>query len=120
MTRQTGATLGGLMMFLLLLVLLIYTGSRVVPAYVDYWMVERTLHNLMEQTEARNGNEEFIRDQFEKQLRLNNISDVKRSDLLIERLPTGLRLTVTFSVKRPLVGAVSLCMDFSAVAGAGT
>jgi hypothetical protein len=29
-------------------------------------------------------------------------------------VPNGLRLTVTFSIKQPFMGPVSLCMDFKA------
>ena len=118
MKRQSGVTLGGMMMFLLLLIMVLYTATRIAPGYMDYWLVGRAMDTLLAQPNIQNGDDENIRAQFDKQLRFNNITQVKRSDLLIERLPGGLHLSVAFSVKRPFIGPISLCLDFEAEAGA--
>ncbi|MDO9225882.1 MAG: DUF4845 domain-containing protein [Pseudomonadota bacterium] len=119
MKRQIGATLGGMIFFLLLLSLAAYTASRVIPAYMDYWLVQRALVKLVAQANPQGQDDEQLREQFTKQLSLNNITLAKRSDLYIERIPTGVRLTVTFSAKRPFLGPVHLCMDFQAEAQSG-
>ncbi len=119
MKRQTGATLGGLIFFLLLLSLAAYSAFRIVPAYMDYWLVGRALDNLVAQPSIQNGSDEHIRSQFAKQLGFNNITLATRSDLLIERIPGGVKLSTTFSAKRPFLGPVSLCMDFQAEAISG-
>lgn len=119
MKRHFGTTLSGMIFFLLLLILAAYTASRVIPAYMDYWLVQRTLDNLVAQASPQVQADEQLREQFAKQLSLNNITLAKRSDLYIERIPTGVRLTVTFSAKRPFLGPVHLCMDFQAEASSG-
>lgn len=117
--RQTGITLGGMIFFMLLLSLAIYAASRIGPAYMDYWLVGRTLNDLVDKPGIQSSSDESIREQFEKQLRFNNVNLADRSDLLIERIPGGIKLSVTFSAKRPFIGAVSLCMDFQAQASSG-
>jgi hypothetical protein len=116
MKRQTGITLGGMIFFLLLLSLAVYGASRIGPAYMDYWLVGKALNNLVDRPGIQSSSDESIREQFEKQLRFNNVNLADRSDLLIERIPGGVRLSVAFSAKRPFLGAVSLCMDFQAQA----
>lgn len=119
MKHQTGATLSGLMLFLFLLGLVLYTGSRIVPAYLDYWLVDRTLESLVLQPSIQNGDDEYIRGQFEKELKLNNVTLSTRSDLLIERIPGGLHLSAAMAVKRPFLGPIHLCLEFLAEARAG-
>jgi hypothetical protein len=120
MKRQSGFTLGGMMFFMLLLIMAVYTTSRIAPGYMDYWAVSRTLDSLAAKPGIQSSSDESIRDQFARQLNMNNITEANRSDLLIERIPGGVRLTVAFSAKRPFFGPVSLCLDFRAEASSGT
>lgn len=117
--KQSGVTLGGMVFFLLLLSLAAYTAVRVVPAYMDYWLVEQTLDNLAAQPSVTAESDERIREHFAKQLELNDITLVDRSDLYIERLPGGVRLSATFSAKKPFFGPLNLCLDFQAEARSG-
>jgi hypothetical protein len=116
MKRQTGVTLGGMLFFLLLLILAVYTASRTLPVYVDYWLVGKALDNLVAQPGIQNSSDESIRSQFQKQLLFNNVTLVDRSDLLIDTIPGGVRLSVPISSKRPFIGPISLCMDLQAQA----
>lgn len=119
MNRQSGVTLGGMIFFLLLLGLAAYTATRVIPTYMDYWLVQRALDELVAQPGLPGHGDDQIREQFAKKLSLDNITLTKRSDLYIERIPTGVRLTATSSAKRPFLGSVNLCMDFQAEASSG-
>ncbi|MDP2433022.1 MAG: DUF4845 domain-containing protein [Pseudomonadota bacterium] len=119
MKRQSGATLSGLVFFLMLLGLAVYSAYRIVPAYMDYWLVGRVLDTLVAQPSLKNGSDESIRAQFAKQLNFNNITLANRSDLLIERPGGGLVLSAAFSVKRPFFGPINLCLEFQAEASSG-
>lgn len=116
MKRQTGVTLSGLIFFLLLLSLAVSVAFRIAPAYMDYWLVGRVLNELVAQPDLQKNSDESIRDQFAKQLSMNNVTLVNRSDLLIERIPGGVKLSAPLSAKKPLIGPVSLCLDFQAEA----
>ncbi len=119
MKQQRGITLGGMVIFLAFVVLAIYAGTRIVPAYVDYWLIGRALDNVVSQPNVQSDSDESIREQFEKQLRFNNVTVVTRSDLLIEREAGGMHLSVPISARRPFMGPISICMDFLAEARAG-
>lgn len=117
--KQSGVTLGGMVFFLLLVSLAAYTAVRVVPTYMDYWLVEQALENLAAQPNVAADSDEQIREHFAKQLSLNNITLADRSDLYIERVPSGVRLSATFSAKKPFMGPLNLCLDFQAEASSG-
>ena len=116
LNKHRGITLGGMLIFLALMSLAAYTAIRVSPAYMDYWLVQRALDNLAARPDLQSLGDQNIREQFAKQLRLNNITLANRSDLLIEEVPGGVRLSATLSTKQPYIGRVSLCMDFLAEA----
>jgi hypothetical protein len=118
MRNQQGITLGGMILFLMLMILAFYAASRIVPTYADYWLVGRALDTVLAQPNIQSSSDEGIREQFDKQLHFNNVTAATRSDLLIEHVPMGLHLSVTISAKRPFIGPVSFCMDFVAEAGA--
>lgn len=119
MIKQRGVTLGGLLIFLVLASFFAYAGSRILPVYMDYWLVKRELQNLAVQPNVQNITDESIREQFAKQLHFNRITLATRSDLLIERIHSGVRLSAALSAKRPFIGPVNLCMEFQAEAVTG-
>jgi hypothetical protein len=119
MKQQRGVTLGGMMFFMLLMILAAYMAARIVPAYMDYLLVDKTLSGIATQAGLQDSSDESIRTQFAKQLRLNNITVVGRDDLMVERIPGGVHLSTAFTVKRPFFGSVSFCMDFQSDATSG-
>lgn len=116
MKRQHGFTLGGMFFFLLILVFFVYMGARIGPAYLDHVLVQRTLDKMVSQSGIQDRNEQELRDQFKKELALNNVKHVDSPDLLVERSPGGYRLSVAYTVKSSFLGPVNFCMDFQAAA----
>ncbi len=56
--------------------------------------------------------EEQIRSRFEQALQLNNVKDITGRHLVVERTAAGHQLTLSYSVRKPLLGPASLCLDF--------
>ena len=75
--------------------------------------------NLVALPDIQNSSDTSIRDQFDKQLSVNNITQITRDDLSIERKSGGIRLSVEFSAKKPFLGRMSLCLDFQSAAHSG-
>jgi hypothetical protein len=116
MKRQRGITLGGVFIFMMLMGFAAYIAARVLPAYMDYWTVQRILQNVLALPDIKDAKESAIRTKFNKELLINNMKVVTNDDLIVEWVPTGAHLSVEFSVKQPFMGPVSLCMDFKAEA----
>lgn len=111
MHTQRGMTLIGLVFFLGLLGGGAYVGFRVMPAYIDYWQVRHVLENSLSTGEETPTTRE-IRMRFAKELGLNNITTVSADDLTLELQGDTLHASLEYTVKKPLWGAMSLCLDF--------
>jgi Tfp pilus assembly protein PilX len=116
MKHQRGITLGGMLFFMVLIGFGVYTAARVLPAYMDYWVIKKIMRNVLDQPDLLQIAERDLRMKFTKELSLNNVKVVTPDDLEIEQVPGGLRLSTHFSVKEPFMGPVSLCLDFQAEA----
>lgn len=116
MRKQLGMTLGGLIFLLLLIVFVVYTAARIVPAYVDFWSLKHVLENVLRPLADERVTPASIRSRFEKELSLNNIKTVTGADLEIEPTENGFHLVVEYSVKEPFWREIHVCMDFKAEA----
>lgn len=116
LNRQRGITLGGVFIFMMLMGFAAYIAARVLPGYMDYWTVQRIMKNVFEMPDFKDAKENAIRAKFNKELQINNMKTVTGDDLIVEWVPNGVRLSVSFSIKQPFMGPVSLCLDFQAEA----
>lgn len=111
---QRGLTLMGLLFFSLLLVFVAYLAARLLPPFLDYWAVKRAVAQMVADPALMGQSEAAYRDAFEKRLRINDIRDVERRDLVLEKDKGSVRLIVDWTVRRSFIGPVNLCMDFHA------
>jgi len=116
MKRQRGITLGGVLIFMMFVGFGAYIAARVLPAYMDYWTLQRIMQNVLEMPDIEDAKESAIRTKFNKELQMNNMKTVTNDDLIVEFVSNGVHLSAEFSVKQPFMGPVSLCMDFQAEA----
>lgn len=116
MRKQLGMSLGGLILLLLLLVFVVYTAARIVPAYMDYWSLKHVMESVLKPLGDERITPQIIRQRFEKELSLNNIRTVSASDLEIETTEAGFHLLTEYSVKEPFWHEIHVCMDFKAEA----
>jgi hypothetical protein len=75
--------------------------------------VRSILRGIATQPELDKVKERELRERLARELRLNNVSVVDANDLVIERVANGVLLSTEFSAKKPFIGAVNLCMDFT-------
>lgn len=112
--QQLGLTFGGLLFFLFLLGFVVYTAARLLPAYLDYWAVKKALVDMANDPLLEDGGLSAYRDAFAKRLYVSNITDVERKDLEMEKVKDGIVLRVAWTVRKPFIGPVNLCLDFKA------
>ncbi|MBI5331657.1 MAG: DUF4845 domain-containing protein [Betaproteobacteria bacterium] len=110
MKPQRGAGLIGMLFFLSVLGMAAYAGMQTIPAFMDHWVAERAMKNALQGGE--NASADDIRSRFERDLELNNIKSISGRNLALERTAAGFRGTLSYSVKKPLFGPLSLCLDF--------
>ena len=67
MKYQRGVTLGGVFFFMMLIGFAAYSAARVLPAYMDYWVVKKIMRNVVDQPNLNELKESDLRLKFAKE-----------------------------------------------------
>lgn len=111
--KQIGMTLIGSLFVAAALVLFAIIGMKIVPAYIEYFSVKTVLHGLANEPLSTMTNKEIM-SAFEKRTNTAYIDVVSSKDLIIEKNVAGETvLTVEYQVRKPIMGNVSVLIDFN-------
>jgi hypothetical protein len=108
---QRGLTLGGLIVWLFILVVLALLGMRLVPAYMEYGTAKNAIQAIARENA---GTPAEVRRAFESRAAIDDINAVKPSDLDITK--EGGEMVISFAYRKevPLFANVGVYMDFAA------
>jgi uncharacterized protein DUF4845 len=113
--RQTGLTITGFIFVAAVVLAVAMIGFRVMPSYIEYFSVEKTLRQTL--TNARDGVTlaEFRRD-FDLKASADYIDSVRGSDIELTRDGTQMVASASWTNTLHLIGNVSLLLEFEASA----
>lgn len=112
--KQGGATMLGMLIVGALIVFVALVVMKMVPAYVEFMSVKKVLRAMQQESLSSMSNKE-IKDSFTKRASIDYIETVKGSDVNIEKgAEGGTVVTVDYQVVKPIIGNVSVLIDFSA------
>lgn len=114
MKKQSGMGFLGSLLVLIAGIMVVITGLRVGPAYIEFFAVRSILRTMASSAEVQGGNPKEIRSAFDKRASIDNVSSVKGEDLDISKSGNNTVVSANYTVKTPLAGNVSLVIDFSA------
>lgn len=115
--RSRGLSLIALMVVLALLASAALVVMRMLPAYLEYFTIRRTVSVLAHSPELRGASAHDLQRSFDNRARVDSISSVSGQDLDIQKTTDGFIVNVSYSVKVNLVGNISACIDFQASSG---
>jgi len=113
--RQKGIGLVSLLMWSVVLVLIVITGLRIAPAYIEYSAIKKNLSAIAKDTGLQNMNLNQIRLAFSRRAQIDDIKSISGQDIKINRETGRAILSASYTVKIPLFSNVSLSIDFEAV-----
>ena len=116
MRKQRGITLSGTIMWLGILGFIGIMAAKLMPAYLEYASVKKIL-KTMEQAGDTKGSVRDIRKTFDKLNAIEDVKNLKSEDLEITKQGQDAIVSATWSVRVPMVGNVSACLDFFATTG---
>ncbi|MBI5937067.1 MAG: DUF4845 domain-containing protein [Betaproteobacteria bacterium] len=117
MANQRGFSFVSMILWLVTAIFVGILALRIVPSYIEYFSLKKIVTDVAA-TATEGASDADIRGTFGKRLDVNNITRVTPRDLLIERGAQGTVLKLAYSVRQPLAGQASLCLDFEATANA--
>ncbi len=110
--RQRGMTFIGLVCILVLVGIVAYAGVRLVPVYLNYMKLVRTMESAASEFKGENGDLGAVRKSLDRHWAIEDITAVDQKDIEITRDDTGLQLHVAYDDSVPYVANVSLAVHF--------
>jgi cell division protein FtsL len=112
--QQRGLSMVGLLFWGIAIFFVALVAMKLIPAYTEFYEIKKILADIGYEMRARNMNNADIRDRYARRAMIDNISTVTPGDLKISRENGKTVVSVDYSFQTPLVGNVSLLVDFSA------
>jgi hypothetical protein len=113
-SQQRGLSLIGLLFVSVVLFFVAMLAMKLVPAYIEFFSVKKVLATMGNDPSLLSKSNDEIRRDFERRGHIDRIEAVKPSDLSIVYRGNSRVIFVDYSIRVPLVGNVSLVVDFSA------
>ncbi len=110
--RQHGLTIIGFLLVAAVVVIFVVVGARTVPAYIEWYSVQKAVEKSLQ--EARDPNANEVRRSFDRYLATDYIQSVRASDLEVTKEGNVVVASVAWTRILPLVGNVSLYLEFDA------
>ena len=110
--RQQGMTMIGILFVLALIGVIGYAGMRVLPLYLNYMKVARTLQVTASEYKGENPDAGALSRSLEKHWDIEDITGVDWKDVQISKDDTGVTMHVTYDDAEPFIANVSLLVHF--------
>ena len=117
MRKQRGVSLIGSMVVLALLGIVGLSAAKLMPAYMEYLSVKKIFSQMASTGSLNAMSVRDIRFDYEKRNAIEDIKNVRGEDLEISKAGGETVLSASWSVKVPMAGNLSACLDFYATTG---
>jgi hypothetical protein len=112
---QAGLTIIGFVFVAAVLVAVAMIGFRMTPAYIEYYSVQNALQKALDDVKDLNSPRE-VQKAFQRYVDSGYIESVSGSDVDVTKRGNEVTASVSWTRKLPLVGNVSLFLEFDASA----
>ncbi len=110
--RQRGMTFLGIVIILLILGSALYAGIRLVPVYLEYSKVVRSLNQVRDEHAAIDTNQNLIRRSLERRWDVEDIQRIGWKEIEITRTADGFDVNAFYDAEEPFVANVYLLVKF--------
>ncbi len=115
MKRQRGLSLIGLIVGGGILVFVAIVGMKCVPAYIEYFTVQKHIRELARSPDSASVKE--IQNNFDKRAGVDDVTSVQGKDLDITKTGNTVTISVSYERKVPLFANVSALFEFDVSSG---
>ena len=111
--RQRGVSIEGTLVVIVLLIVVGVGAMKVLPSYMENGTIQKIFDTIRSDPEMQGASAKIIRESFDKRAMMNNIHVVSSNDIEVSKDAGGLSLSVSYTVKIPLVSNASLLLEFN-------
>jgi len=116
---QQGLTLIGFMLVLVVAGCVAYLAMRVVPMYLEYFQVVKAMEGVAQEPGIESMDPERIHMSLGKRFNIGYVESIDHKDVKIIRDANGMRLTVAYDVRKPVVSNIDLIAHFEKTVNVG-
>ena len=109
---QLGMTFIGLLCILALVGAIGYAGVRLVPVYLNYMKLARTMESAATEFKGESAGLDGVRKSLDRHWAIEDITAVDQKDIEITKDDNGLQLHVAYDDAVPYIANVSLSVHF--------
>jgi hypothetical protein len=109
--RQSGITLLGLLILVTFLGLFVYAGIRLVPVYLEYMNVAKTLESLKSETGGA-ASPQVIRNIIGKRFDVSYITSLAAKDVEVTKEGDFFTVRAAYDANAPFVGNIDFVVHF--------
>jgi hypothetical protein len=110
--NQVGLTAIGLILILIPIGLAIYIVLRVAPVYIEALSVGDAVNSLKKELDVKDKSRDEIYNMLRKRLDVNNISNVEKEDIKIQKTVNDVTVTIDYEARVPLFWNAALAFSF--------
>ena len=110
--RQGGMTFIAMLFILAMLGMFLYAGVRLLPVYLNYLKVARSMDAAAGEFKSENPDPGAVRRSLEKHWQIEDISAVEAKDVEVTKDETGMIMHVSYDEAAPYISNVSLSVHF--------
>jgi hypothetical protein len=111
---QRGLTMFGFLFVAIVFVAIAMLAMKLVPAYIEFFSVKKILNTMGQEAGLKSMSNADIRSDFSRRASVGYVTVVKPEDISIDRRGGAPVVSAEYVFRTPLVGNVSLVVDFSA------
>jgi len=113
MRKQDGVTLTGFIIVAIIVVIGLLFAFKVGPAYFEYYSIIKQFKAVAADPAAKSGSRRDVEGAYVGRATIENITAINPTDIVITREGNQIVLSAEYSVRVPLFGNMSACMDFA-------
>jgi Domain of unknown function (DUF4845) len=111
--RQQGMTFIGLLCMLALAGLIVYAGIRLVPVYLNYMKLARTMESAAGEYKSESGGSlADVHKSLDRHFAIEDITGIDEKEIEITKDDSGLQLHAAYDDVVPYIGNISLSVHF--------
>ena len=110
--RQTGASVFGIVILLVIVGLFLLSALKVAPSYMDNNVIENTMEGIISNNDFRAMSISEIRAELQRSLVTNNIRDFEGSNVVLTREGNDSYVDINYESRVPLFYNISIVVIF--------
>jgi hypothetical protein len=111
--RQRGATFLGIVTILLILGTAVYAGMRLIPIYLDYMKIARSIEQVRDEHAAIDTNPQLIRRSLERRWDVEDAKGIDWRDVEVKKVADGFEIVADYEVEQQFLYNVYLLVKFN-------